>query len=433
MNMKKVGEIKDPVHGYIYFTEIEKAVIDSRPLQRLRRIKQLAGAELTYPGALHTRFTHSLGVMHLSGLIGEHLKEIDYLTDDEVQKLRLAGLLHDIGHGPFSHVYEEILDKYQKLTHEDLGRRIVKKSEIGDILSAHGFSKEEISQLSTGALRKKGKDFLNQAIAGHFSSDIMDYLVRDSYFAGVEYGRVDVHRLISSLDLIDNTLLADYSDAFGVIESFIIARVEMFNVVYFHRTVRATNVMLARAMDFAEAELGLCSFKTIDDFLKLNDSTVTSALLSLRGAKGVTSQRAYDLISRVKDRRLLKSTYELTIYRKDDFFANLLNKVNIRQQLEAEIGEKVGIDPDYIIIDVPQVLSVPINPIERKKTEILVSQKTTSGKVVKKVTELSPLLGSLSKFIDIVRVYTLPEHREKVASICEGILGSRPVSTKIAM
>jgi len=431
--MKKVGEIKDPVHGYIHFTEIEKAVIDSRPLQRLRRIKQLAGAELTYPGALHTRFTHSLGVMHLSGLIGEHLKELDYLTDDEVQKLRLAGLLHDVGHGPFSHVYEEILDKYQKLTHEDLGRRIVKKSEIGDILSAHGFSKEEISQLSTGALRKKGKDFLNQAIAGHFSSDIMDYLVRDSYFAGVEYGRVDVHRLISSLDLIDNTLLADYSDAFGVIESFIIARVEMFNVVYFHRTVRATNVMLARAMDFAEAELGLCSFKTIDDFLKLNDSTVTSALLSLRGAKGVTSQRAYDLISRVKDRRLLKSTYELTIYRKDDFFANLLNRVNIRQQLEAEIGEKVGIDPDYIIIDVPQVLSVPINPIERKKTEILVSQKTTSGKVVKKVTELSPLLGSLSKFIDIVRVYTLPEHREKVASICEGILGHRPFSTKISM
>jgi len=431
--MKKVGEIKDPVHGYIHFTEIEKAVIDSRPLQRLRRIKQLAGAELTYPGALHTRFTHSLGVMHLSGLIGEHLKEIDYLTDDEVQKLRLAGLLHDVGHGPFSHVYEEILDKYQKLTHEDLGRRIVKKSEIGDILSAHGFSKEEISQLSTGALRKKGKDFLNQAIAGHFSSDIMDYLVRDSYFAGVEYGRVDVHRLISSLDLIDSTLLADYSDAFGVIESFIIARVEMFNVVYFHRTVRATNVMLARSMDFAEAELGLSSFKTVDDFLKLNDSTVTSALLSLRGAKGAASQRAYDLISRVRDRRLLKSTYELTIYRKDDFFANLLNRVNIRQQLEAEIGEKAGIDSDYIIIDVPQVLSVPINPIERKKTEILVSQRTTSGKVVKKVTELSPLLGSLSKFIDIVRVYTLPEHREKVASICEEILGHRPFSTKIAM
>jgi len=431
--MKKVGEIKDPVHGYIYFTEVEKAVIDSRPVQRLRWIKQLAGAELTYPGALHTRFTHSIGVMYLSGLIGEHLKECGYLTDDEVQKLRLAGLLHDIGHGPFSHVYEEILDKYRKLTHEDLSRRIVKESEIGDILTDHGFSREEISRLSTGSLRKKGKDFLNQAIAGHFSSDIMDYLVRDSYFAGVEYGRIDVHRLISSLDLIDNTLVADYSDAFGVIESFIIARVEMFNVVYFHRTVRATNVMIARAMDFAEAELGLCSFKTIDDFLKLNDSMVTNALLLLRNAKRVSSQRAYDLISRVRDRHLLKSTYELTIYRKDDFFANIFNKVNIRQQLETEIGEKAGIDPDYIVIDVPQVLSVPVNPIERKKTEILVSQKTTSGKVVKRVTELSPLLGSLSKFIDIVRVYTLPEHREKVASICEEILGQRPFSTKIAM
>jgi HD superfamily phosphohydrolase len=431
--VKKVGEIKDPVHGYIYFSEVEKKIIDSSPLQRLRRIKQLAGAELTYPGALHTRFNHSLGVMHLSGLIGTHLKEASYITEDEVQKLRLAGLLHDVGHGPFSHVYEEILDKYRKLTHEDLSRMIVRESEIGEILTEHGYSKDEISQLSTGALRKKGKDFLNQAIAGHFSSDIMDYLVRDSYFAGVEYGKIDVHRLVSSLDLIDSKLVADYSDAFGVIESFIIARVEMFNVVYFHRTVRATNVMVARAMDFAEPELGLCSFNTVDDFLQLDDSTVTAALLSLKKTKRASSQHAYDLITRIRNRHLLKSTYELTIYRKDDFFANLLNKVNIRNQLEIEIGEKAGIDPKYVIIDVPQVLSVPINPIERKKTEILVSQMTSSGKVLKKVTELSPLLGSLSKFIDIVRVYTMPEYREKVGPICEEIMGHRPFSTKISM
>jgi len=431
--LKKIGEIKDPVHNYIQFTDIEKKIIDSYPVQRLRGIKQLAGAEFTYPGAIHTRFMHSLGVMHLSGLLGDHLMEKGYVSEEEVQKLRLAGLLHDIGHGPFSHVYEEVLSKHRNLTHEDLAERIIHDTETGDILAEYGFSKNEISQLATGRLRKKNRGFLNQVIAGHFSSDIIDYLIRDSYFAGVEYGKVDVQRLITSLDLIENELMADYSGAFGVLESFIIARIEMFNVVYFHRTVRATNVMIARAMDFANKKLGLCSFDSIDDFLTLDDAVVLRNLISLKEAKEKSSLKAYEFISRVIERKLLKSTYELMIHRRDNFFENLLNKTSIRKQIESEIGDKVGIDPDYVIIDVPQVLSVPINPIERKRSEIHVFKNTTQGKVVQKITDLSPILAALSDFIDIIRVYTLPEYREEVASICEGMFGQRSYSLRISM
>lgn len=431
--MKWVGEIKDPVHGYIHFTEVEKEVIDSPAFQRLRRIKQLACADLTYPGAIHTRFVHSIGTMHISGLIGNHLMEKGYLTEDEVQKLRLAGLLHDVGHGPFSHVYEEILDKYTGLTHEDVGERIIRETEIGDVLERYGYSKVELSKLAVGRLNVKDKMFLNQIIAGHFSSDIMDYLLRDSYFAGVEYGRFDVYRLVESLDLIEGKLAADYSGAFGVLESYIISRIEMFNVVYFHRTVRAANVMLARAMDFAHEELGLCPLKSLEEFLRLDDYKVMLDLESLKSETKNHLVKAYKIYSNLKNRRLFKSTYELILHQRNDFFTNLINKVAIRKRIESEIGEEANIDADYVIIDVPQLLSVPVNPVERRRSEILIYKKTAEGKKVQKVREVSPILSALSEFIDIVRVYTMPEYRDKVEKACEKILGYKPFSERISM
>ncbi|MDP8906152.1 MAG: HD domain-containing protein, partial [Thermoproteota archaeon] len=109
MNFKFVGEITDPIHKNIKFTQIDKELIDTPIFQRLRRIRQLAGAHLVYPGALHSRFEHSLGSMFLAGLSGQTLYSKDYLTDmDIIQKLRIAALLHDVGHGPFSHLFEEV-------------------------------------------------------------------------------------------------------------------------------------------------------------------------------------------------------------------------------------------------------------------------------------------------------------------------------------
>jgi len=105
------GEIKDPVHGYVYITEEERALIDSYPVQRLHRLRQLAGAEYVYPGANHTRFEHSIGVMHLASSVAENPNISQYIGEDEAEMVRIAGLLHDVGHGPFSHVFEYLLDK----------------------------------------------------------------------------------------------------------------------------------------------------------------------------------------------------------------------------------------------------------------------------------------------------------------------------------
>src|SRR6476469_9713612 len=118
--MKFDGEITDPVHLYISFSEVEKEVIDTGVFQRLRRIRQLAGAHLVYPSAQHSRFEHSLDTMHIAGYAGETLLTKGYLIDeDQVQELRLAALLHDIGHGPFSHLFEEMFEAKSNLTHED--------------------------------------------------------------------------------------------------------------------------------------------------------------------------------------------------------------------------------------------------------------------------------------------------------------------------
>ena len=127
---KREGIIKDPVHDFIPITEIEKEVIDTVPVQRLRRIKQLAGVEYVYPGGIHTRLEHVFGSMHLAGLLASELslsKEIE-LDNDTIQLLRLAGLLHDVGHGPFSHVFEGILEKKDR-THEDYTTWIIRESE----------------------------------------------------------------------------------------------------------------------------------------------------------------------------------------------------------------------------------------------------------------------------------------------------------------
>ena len=205
--MKRWGEIRDPIHGYIFINDVERDLIDTRPVQRLRGIKQLAGAHLTYPGGEHSRFSHSLGVMHLAGVLANRFVQLGYLSEDDLQKARIAGLLHDVGHGPFSHMYEEILDKYRHMTHEDVAQWLIKKSELSDVLKKHGYSPGELSELSVGRLEKTKKPFLNQIIASQFDVDIMDYLVRDSYFTGVEYGKVDNYRLIDSIDIIDNKSL----------------------------------------------------------------------------------------------------------------------------------------------------------------------------------------------------------------------------------
>ena len=431
--IKSIGEIRDPIHGYIFMTSIEKEIIDSKPLQRLRRIKQLSGAFLTYPGAEHSRFSHSLGVMHLAGLLGNHFTKLSYIDEEDVQKIRIAGLLHDIGHGPFSHMYEEILGKYRNMTHEDVTQWLIKNSELKDILTKYGYSTQDLSKLAVGKLEKPDKRFLNQIIASQFNADTMDYLLRDSYFAGVEYGKIDVHRLINSIDVFDNTLAMNI-DALYALESFVIARYEMFKAVYFHRTVRAAEIMLVRAMDYANDQLELTSFQKPKDYLKLEDANVLSRLLSLKPLRTKKIRISQELAELYLNRKLLKCVHTTIIHHQNDFYTNLMSRDEIRNQIIEEIGEKSGVDPYYILIDVPTVPSVPYYPLLGKPSEIPVFQSLPDGsKERRTLSEYSPIIDALVGYMDIIRIYTTPKFRNKVRDGVAEIFGKQPFSTKISM
>ena len=182
----QTAEIRDPIHGYIYATEFERKIIDTAAFQRLRRIRQLAGCHLVYPGGQHSRFEHVIGCMYLAGRVGDVLssKGIGF-GEDDAQRLRIAAVLHDVGHGPFSHMFEEVMADKTEFTHEDMTQRIIRETEIGDILEKYGYSKKGISELAIGKSSQE-KRYMNDVIGGGLSVDIMDYLLRDSYFTGVE-------------------------------------------------------------------------------------------------------------------------------------------------------------------------------------------------------------------------------------------------------
>jgi HD superfamily phosphohydrolase len=431
--IKSIGEIRDPVHGYIFMSEIERSLIDSRPVQRLRRIKQLSASYFTYPGAEHSRFSHSLGVMHLAGILGKHLEERGYVHEDEVQKVRIAGLLHDIGHGPFSHMFEELLAKYRNVTHEDLAQWLIKETQLKEILEKQGYATEEMSKLAIGRADLGDMSFLNQIIASQFDVDVMDYLVRDSHFTGVEYGNIDVMRLINSLDVIDGQLAMDVTTLYAL-EAFVIARYEMFKAVYFHRSVRAAEVMIIRAMDYANDELDLTSFKKPEQYLRLDDSSVLHSLLSLKGMRKKKLKKAYEMASMYYDRRLFKCVHEVIVHHRNEFLTNMMSREEVRRQLALEIGEKAAIDPDYIIIDVPTVPSVPYYPLQGQPSEMPVFQKALDGsRKLKRVSDYSQLINVLIGYMDVVRVYTAPQFRAEVSEATSEVFGKQPYSTKITM
>src|SRR5919107_6319400 len=311
MNLKFIGEITDPIHKNIKYTSIEKELIDTFIFQRLRRIRQLAGAHLVYPGALHSRFEHSLGSMFLAGLSGLTLYSKDYLTDmDIIQKLRIAALLHDIGHGPFSHLFEEVSKDGDRFSHEALGQKIITSTIISDIIEKNGYDSKEIASISFG---KHRMNFLNEIISGGLSVDLMDYLPRDSYFSGTEYGKIDYHRIINSLEVSSQNNLGINKSSLYSYESMLISRYQMFKAVYFHKSVRSGEVMLVHSMKSQNDALNLTPPNSLEEFFVMHDEMVLEKLSSLSNygqGNGVGNNVGIKLAKDYQNRNLLKCVYE---------------------------------------------------------------------------------------------------------------------------
>jgi HD superfamily phosphohydrolase len=263
----KLKTINDPVYGFInvpYGPIFD--LIESPFFQRLRNIKQLGLAHLVFPGALHTRFHHALGSMHLMGLAIKVLRSKGHeISDDEALSLTQAILLHDIGHGPFSHTLEQVL--LPDINHEELTEIFMHR-----LNRQAGYNLKDAILIFKGSYPKKA---LHQLVSGQLDMDRLDYLNRDSFFTGVPEGIVGWDRIIEMLNMNEENLVVEEKGIYSV-EKFIIARRLMFWQVYLHKTVIAAEQLLAsiirRAKFLSLDGNAIAATPSLERFLKHNYS-----------------------------------------------------------------------------------------------------------------------------------------------------------------
>ncbi|WP_026897313.1 HD domain-containing protein [Daejeonella oryzae] len=241
MNKKKI--INDPVYGFITIpSELIFDLIQHPYVQRMRYIKQLGMTHLVYPGALHTRFHHAIGAMHLMGLAVETLRSKGHsISEEEEEAVTIAILLHDIGHGPFSHALEHTI--VEGISHEHISALLM------DNLNRQFGGKMD---MALSIFKKRyPKKFLYQLVSGQLDIDRMDYLSRDSFFTGVSEGVISFDRIIKMLDVVNDQLVVEEKGIYSI-EKFLIARRLMYWQVYLHKTVIAAEQMLVKILERAK-------------------------------------------------------------------------------------------------------------------------------------------------------------------------------------
>jgi HD superfamily phosphohydrolase len=303
MAVKRIHEIRDPLHDFVELDRQERALVDSVPFQRLRHINQLALTPLVYPGATHKRFEHSLGVMHLARKVFDVVTtnvhpKVEHIIPDAKNRdywksaLSLAALAHDIGHLPFSHTAEKRLLP-QGEDHENLSLELIASGHLTHIWGiGHYVRPEDVQKLAVGQKKLKGVEFttwesiLSEIITGDsFGVDRMDYLLRDSYHCGVSYGRFDHSKLISSLRILpkedgegkseEPTLGVEHGGIHSA-EALLLARYFMYEQVYFHPVRRIYDQHL---IDFMVSHYGANGYsKDIAFHLSQTDNEVTAAI-----------------------------------------------------------------------------------------------------------------------------------------------------------
>ena len=350
--------IRDSVYGDIMLNEIEVEVMDNPQFQRLRRIKQLGLISLIYPGANHTRFEHSIGTMHIASKLADKLD----LNQEDKELVRISALLHDIGHGPFSHVSEGVLS----FPHEELTKYVIKNTAIRDIVEKK-FDIDKIIEIING----EGK--FGPIVSGELDADRMDYLLRDSHYTGVAYGIIDYERIISNINLNKHLSL----DIKGVqaAEGALVSRYFMYPSVYQHHTTRIVNSMFRRGLK-----------KLIDrgvinenDMYKYDDADIIGIF---RNSEGYPKE----IMKRLDNRNLFKrvKTIRLDNFKTPEKLYKIGNKE--LRKAEEEIAMDYDIDKDYVI------LNIAVYPrFDEMKTEVSVDGKLYP------LTEISNIIAALSK------------------------------------
>jgi hypothetical protein len=327
--------IRDPIHSNILLDDLALDLINTPEFQRLRRIKQLGYVNLLYPGANHTRFEHSLGTYHLAVQSMNLFRSKKWISKERIAEVKAAALLHDLGHGPFSHISEEILNDLKGITHEDLTKELVLSSSIGDILSSHGIDPLRVAKLIEG----KGK--YGALIAGDLDVDRMDYLMRDAHYTGVKIS-ADPARIVSKMDFKDN-LLVIHENGLASAEGLLLARFLMYPTIYMHHTCRSAGVMLKHAiLDALES-----NYLTLEELQRMDDHELINRLKD-------SAPYAEEMISLIDSRRLFKRAYTGSV-KKLDLAGKDLKKKRKRLAIQRKLIKKSYpyLTEGYLFLEVP--------------------------------------------------------------------------------
>ncbi|UZK64177.1 HD domain-containing protein [Mycoplasma mycoides subsp. capri] len=336
--------IRDNVHGDIYFDDpIYIELINTYEMQRLRRILQLAGTQLAYPSATHTRFSHSIGTYYI---LKEFFKNKAFLkiSSYEQKLVKIAGLLHDIGHGAFSHTFEKITHK----NHEQYTSEIIlnKKGNIYPILKKHHINPQDIVDIINGTYKNK---IINLLVSSQIDADRFDYLKRDSISCGVDYATLDFKWMIRNAFIIGDKIVFPKKTIYAI-ESYLLGRYHMYQQVYNHKTSTIFDAMFIswfkrvadlfnnnyKFKDNRIIELFINVFNNkdidLDSYLKIDDYLMFDIFKNCSSEKDVILS---DLSKRLTDRKLFTIRDEKLINK-----TTLINKLN-----------KLGLDPTYYLLE----------------------------------------------------------------------------------
>ncbi len=405
LNMLKFEkQINDNVHGYIGLTSDEIKVIDTKIFQRLRNIKQLGTADLVYPGATHTRFAHCLGTMFVLDQFAKNTvrEEID---DDELQKLRLAALMHDIGHYPFSHALEHtIVRELEGKNHVEFGMSLIKRF-MSDKLER--FSINEIIGIMSG----KRKDAFGMLMSSALDADKADYMLRDSYNAGVPYGHIDLSSLMRILTFEKNRIVFEKDET--PVESFLLGRYHLYRSVIHHKVVVSFGLMLQKIFELLVNENYIEDPKSIVKESEEKISGYTDGLVYMAMHEYIRSGKnplTRELILMFLERRPLELAYgtAVTANTGEPEEYSSIKRMESNNSAKKAFSEKANVEKEWVFPVVLRTLG-----LIDEETEIYIRRGKDTIRLIDSNALVMKMIGKRVLFD--ARIYTKPGSGKKIS------------------